>query len=241
MHNNVGVYESVFTETLQKEMLIKRPNVYYVVHLAGKQNGPSPPYFKTNLSAQPLKTEGKGRYIREHCTCGSLASILYRQGAAKSCGAELWPNSSHFWNLSAHDAILRNSFLMEDTHMRAHTDAEWDTHLTCYDWISGLLLGRRGWKRKKNIRSPGSPVNQTTPPQQPWQTDAHRNWHGKKRTYPCIITSACFFTNFFAMVAPLRYKAAVSFLPLQNFFVQTTKANNTKLSWGLICCQKKTP
>lgn len=185
--------------------------------------------------------EGKGRYIREHCTCASLVSILYLQGAAKSCGGELWPNSSHFWNLSTPDAILRNSFLMEDTHMRAHTNTERDTHLTCYDWISGLLLGRRGWRRKKNIRSPGSPVNQTPPTplyQQPWQTDTHLNWHGKKQTYPCIITSPCFFTNFFAMVAPPRYEAAVSFLPLQKLFVQTTKANNMKLSWGLICCQK---
>lgn len=128
---------------------------------------------------------------------------------------------------------------MEDTRMQAHTDTERDTHLTCYDWISGLLLGRRGGRERKtsdplvllSIKPPRPP--------QPWQTDTHRNWHGKKRTYPCIITSPCFFTNFSAAVAPPRYEASVFFLPLQNFFVQTTKANNTKLSRGLICCQKK--
>lgn len=128
---------------------------------------------------------------------------------------------------------------MEDTHMRAHTDTERDTHLTCYDWISGLLLGSRGGKKEKHQIPWFSCQSNTPPPHSPdRQTDTHRNWHGKKLTCPRIITSPCFFTNFFAMVAPPRYEAAVSSLPLQNFFVQTTKANNTKLSRGLICCQK---
>lgn len=130
---------------------------------------------------------------------------------------------------------------MEETHASAHRHRERPTPDML--WLNiGPAVWKEGVKKKEKHQIPWFSCQSNTPHplhQQPWQTDTHRNWHGKRRTYPCIITSPCFFTNFFTMVAPPRYEAVVSFLPLQKFFVQTTKANNTKLSWGLICCQKK--
>lgn len=121
---------------------------------------------------------------------------------------------------------------------------------TC-DWISCLLLVRKIKKkeRKKNLRSPGSPVNETHPWQQLWHGHTSElTWDETNMPMHHLLISSKFFSlpllHFHCI--PLQFSSLPLQKPLFSFGLKKPITRNLAGGWCAakllcltVCCQKE--